>query len=598
MKNVTRKTFIKQAISLSSLLVLNPSWSKSRTIGLLNTDTSFFKETDIYIRVVAANTKEVDKLMGVLSKDITDLARTLGFDFANLASAYAEPTSKYYQQADLIPLMAKIMRFLLKEQNTDGTLNLGNFESAPDTAFILEPICAAISILNENKTTVFDEVKALSKQFILKAADALTTGGIHTPNHRWVVSAALAQINTLYPNPKYVRRIDEWLSETIFIDTEGHYLERSMIYSEIIDKSLITMSRHLKRPELLAPVRKNLSMVYYYIEPNGDIVTTDSRRQDQFMEKKALPFYIDYRYMAIADNNGEYADVALLLENVKGFDEEVLSQSLFWFLEEPLFKKPLPPVRPLPTRFEKFFKETNLVRFRRDSQTATIFGGTDLPLIIGSGRSTSPNLFAFRKGDAVLKHLRLSSDFFSTGFFRSKGIVKEGNAYVLRQKLEVPYYQPLPNDKKRKDGDYKHTPSVDGRFWNKMDFENRPLSNVKTLESKITIQEKNGGFELVFDISGTDDENVTIELCFKEGGSVTNIKAFDDQPDNFFLDKGRGTYQSGKDTITFGNGTMTHRRVKNIDGEMYTSHFGSLRTQGIHVYLTGKTPFKHTLTIS
>ncbi len=597
MKNITRKTFMKQAISLSSLLVSHPFQSKSNIIGSVNTDALPFQESDIYIRVVAANTKEVNKLTLVLSKDITDLSRSLGFDFANLAAAYSEPTSKYYQQADLIPLMVKIMRFLLKEQSADGTLNLGNFESAPDTAFILEPICAAISILEKNKATLFDEVKNLSKKFILKAGDALTVGGIHTPNHRWVVSAALSQINALYPNPKYVRRIDEWLSENIFIDTEGHYLERSMIYSQVIDRSLITMSRLLKRPKLLEPVRKNLSMLYYYIEPNGDVVTTDSRRQDQFMENKALKFYMDYRYMAIADKNGEYADVALMLENIKGFDEEVLSQSLFWFLEEPMLKKQLPAIRPLPTRFEKFFKETNLVRFRRDSQTATIFGGTDLPLVIASGRSTSPNLFAFRKGEAILKYLRLSSDFFSTGYFRSKGIVKEGNAYVLQQTLKVPYYQPLPADKKRKDGNYKLSPSVDGRFWNKMDFGNRPLSNVKTLESKIIIQEKNGGFELTFDITGTDDVNVTIELCFKEGGSLSDMKTFDELPDNFFLDKGIGTYQFGKDTIIFGNGAMTHHRLRAIDGEIYTSHFGSLRTPGIHVYLTGKTPFRHILTV-
>jgi hypothetical protein len=597
MKNITRKTFMKQAISLSSLLVSHPFQSKSNILCSLNTDALLFQETDIYIRVVAANTQEVDKLMAVASKEITELKRDLGFDFANLVSAYSEPTSKYYQQVDLIPLMEKIMRFLLKEQSADGTLNLGNFESAPDTAFILEPICAAISILEKNKAYLFDEVKNLSKKFILKAGDALTVGGIHTPNHRWVVSAALAQINDLYPNPKYVHRIDEWLSETIFIDTEGHYLERSMIYSQVIDRSLITMSRLLKRPKLLEPVRKNLSMVYYYIEPNGDVVTTDSRRQDQFMENKALKFYMDYRYMAIADNNGEYADVALMLENIKGFDDAVLRQAHFCFLEEPLFKKPLPPVRLLPTRFEKFFKETNLVRFRRDSQTATIFGGADLPLIIGSGRSTSPNLFAFRKGEAVLKYLRLSSDFFSTGYFRSKGIVKEGNAYVLQQTLKVPYYQPLPADKKRKDGNYKHSQSVDGRFWNKMDFENRPLSNVKTLTSKITIRENNGGFELTFDISGTDDVNVTIELCFKEGGSLSDMKTFDELPDNFFLDKGIGTYQFGKDTITFGNGAMTHHRLRAIDGEIYTSHFGSLRTPGIHVYLTGKTPFRHKLTV-
>ena len=339
-------------------------------------------------------------------------------------------------------------------------------------------------------------------------------------------------------------------------------------------------------------------MVYFCIEPNVDVVTTDSRRQDQFRFLNALPFYLSYRYMAIVDKNGDYAAMAQLLEKHSDFEEKILSQSLFWFLEEPLLKREMPVSKPINTQFEKFFKETNLVRIRRENQTATIFGGTDLPLIIGSGRSTNPNFFAFRKGAAILKYMRLSSEFFSTGYFRSKGIEKQGNAYVLQQRIEVPYYQPLPNDKKRKDGDYKHSQSIDGRFWNKMDFDNRPLSNVKVLNSKITISETHNGFEMTFEISGTDDVDVTIELCFNEGGKLSPMKTFTDQADNFFLDKGMGTFQIGQDTITFGQGIYSHNRVKNIDGEIYTSHFGTLRMQGTHVFLTGKTPFKYVFTIN
>ena len=593
MSKINRKTFLKQAASLGTLLVFNPLTRKSN-----NPIMGFWDENTIYKRTIAANNKAVESLISVLSQEVTVLKRSLGFDFANLASAYCAPESKYYQHTELIPLMEKIMRFLVQEQNPDGTLDIANIESPPDTAFILEPICGATVFLQKDTSTALNTVKDLAKKFILHAGEALTVGGLHTPNHRWVISAALAQVNALYPNPKYVKRIDEWLSEGIFIHEEGHYLERSMIYSQVIDRSLISMSRLLNRPELLKPVRKNLSMTYYHIEPNGDLVTTNSRRQDQFMSINALPFYFDYRYMAILDKNGEYADAAQFIEKMPGFDDEILSRSLFCFLEDPLLKSELPTIRPLPTQYEQFLKNTNLVRIRRGTQTATIYGGTDLPLIIASGRSTSPNFFSFRKGDAILKYMRLSAEFFSTGYFRSKGIKKEGNKYVLYQKFDAPYYQPLPSKLKRKDGDYKLSQSVDGRFWNKMDFENRPVSNVKSLETKITICEKNGGYELTFDISGTDKINVTLEFCFKEGGEISQMRTFDDQPDNFFLENGMGTYTLGKDTITFGPGGYKHNRLRGIEGEMYTSHFGNLRTQGVHVFITGKTPFKQTITLS
>lgn len=269
MKDVSRKTFLHQFIGLGAAVSLLPliAWENSE-----QADDAFL------LKVVRANTKEVEKLLQVFVADITELRRRLGFDLANLSAAFSEPGSPFYQKPELIPAMDKIIRFLVAKQQADGTLDLGNLASPPDTAFILEPLCAAASILKTTDLPSLAGVQTQLKQFILKAGEALRTGGVHTPNHRWVVSAALAKINALFPDPGYVRRIDEWLSEGIFIDKDGHYLERSMIYSEVIDRCLITLAHLLNRPKLLEPVRRNLQMTYFYLEPNGDLVTNDSRR--------------------------------------------------------------------------------------------------------------------------------------------------------------------------------------------------------------------------------------------------------------------------------------------------------------------------------
>ncbi|SOD79951.1 hypothetical protein [Spirosoma fluviale] len=588
MKDITRQTFLHQLTGLSAAVAVYP---------LIAWKTDEQADDGFYQKVIQANTKEVDKLRQTFATDIADIRRRLGFDLANLSAAFCEPGSPYYRKAELIPVMEKIIRFLVTKQQADGTLDFGNLASPPDTAFILEPLCTTATILKTADLPSLTDVKTLLKQFILKAGEALRTGGVHTPNHRWVISAALAKINALFPNPGYVRRIDEWLSEGIFIDKEGHYLERSMIYSEVIDRCLITMAHLLKRPKLLEPVRRNLQMTYFYLEPNGDLVTNDSRRQDQFMTVNCLPYYHDYRFMAIQDANPEFAAIARYIETVKGFDERINNDLLAYFLETPLYKQPLPTPKAPPVNFEKFFRETNLVRIRRNDTTTTLFGGVDFPFIVASGRSTSPNFFAFRKGEAILNYMRLSTSFFSTGYFHSQGITYAQGEYVLHQKIDAPYYQPLPDKYKLASGNYAHTPSTDGRFWNKMDFGHRPQSNIKTIETRIGVREKDGANELRFSVKGAAGVQVTIELCFNVGGQVSGLKKIDGTADSYFLNGESGRYTFGKDTIQFGPGLFKHTKITGLEGEVYSSHFGSLKTDGIHVYLTAVTPFEHTFRI-
>ena len=587
---MNRNDFLK----IGAMAALSPLFAKAAT----NEFTGII-DTEIMNRLLAANDQSAAQLMETVKPGNLRFSRMIAYDIAVLTAAYCAKGSAYYHNTAVADKLDILVKFLASAQAEDGTVNVGNLESPPDTAFLIEILGPAATIMRKDNSSELINVQQQLKQILLKAGEGLVTGGIHTPNHRWVICAALAQINYLYPNRKYINRINDWLGEGVFIDADGHYPERSGIYSGVENAALITIARLANKPSLYVPVRKNLTMYQYYIEPNGDLVRNDSRRQDQYeaAAKTSTLFYLQYRYMAVHENNKLFAAICKQIEATADFQKDVLTRSLFYFLEDEVLQQQLPSSEILPDRYEKLFHTSHLLRIKEKNTTVTLFGGTDQPVLIASGRSNSPDFFSYRKGDAILKYMRLSSNFFSMGYFYSDGLRKEGNSYVLSKKLEIPYYQPLPKEKRKANGDYKLSPSIDDRFWNKMDFNNRPVSNVKTLETVIRLTETKGTIELEFELKGMNGVPVTIELCFKEGGQLTGVTAADTN-ENSFLEGVTGQYRSGNDVITFGPGTVTHKQVMNLEGERYSTHFGTLRTKGEHVYITGITPFQHKLTFS
>jgi hypothetical protein len=593
MSTIKRKSFLK----MGALVMLAPL-ANNTLLQAAASKNRFADKDDILKKFIAANDRQVAILLSSLAEDNIVFSRKIGYDFAALSAAYVTAESQYYHSSLIIPQLQILCKAVASQQAEDGTVNIANLESPPDTAFLVELLCAAAFILKKDNDIALKNVNTAIKNILIKAGEGLIVGGVHTPNHRWVVCAALARLHALYPNKNYVNRIEDWLGEGIYMDADGHYPERSAgIYAGVETSAFITIARLLNKPALFNYVRKNLEMTYYYMEPNGDMVTNDSRRQDQYLHRSITSYYyFSYRYMAIKEGNKKFAALTRQMENMKSFEEEIQDKGLFHFLDDTLLQQSLPaPVTPA-DNYEKLFTTSKLLRIRRGNTTATLFGGADWPLIIASGRASSPNFFAYRKGNAILKYMRLSTSFFGMGYFYSDGLKKEGKTYLLHKQIAAPYYQPLPKNFRNKVGDYKLVPSTDGRFWNKMDFNNRPVSNVKTQDTSIAFTETNGTVALNIEVKGLVGVPVTLELCFAEGGQLTGVTPAENG--NHFLENNFGKYEMGGDAIQFGPGAAAHKKITNLEGERYSTHFGSLRTAGMYVYITGITPFKHTLTFN
>jgi len=482
-------------------------------------------------------------------------------------SAFVAEQSEFYHSEKLAQAITLAADFLQRQQHSDGTIDLltTNFHSTPDTAFVVEPLCLSYTLLAKASHSATAKCLTVLEFFLRKAGDALTVGGIHTPNHRWVVCMALARLQTLFPNEKYVQRIDEWLAEKIDIDPDGQYTEKSTnIYSPLTNRCLITVARLLDRPDLYEPVRRNLDMTLYYIHPNGEVATEASGRQDQYQTGTLTNYFYPYRYMALHDENGQFASIsAMIPENVSW---KRLVQNLAYLQEDASLLAPLPQPIPLPENYAKVFPHSKLVRIRRGDRDATIL-------------ADNPIFFTFQKGEAVLQGMRLASAFFGKGQFEAEKVEENNGKFVLAQQLEAPYYQPFPKEKLPEDGD-----------WEKMPREERSQSEVQHLFTKIEIEETDDGFQLMFDISGTDNVPLAIELGFRKGGTLSNMQTIRDLTDAFLLKAERGTYQFAHDQIHFGPGHHVHT---------WTQLRGALpKLDADCVYITGFTPFQYRLQIS
>ena len=202
-----------------------------------------------------------------------------------LGYGYLMEGTRYYLDQHVLDCILKAADFARRSRRPSGNFDLlsTNFDSAPDTAFVVKSIAPVVRLARRNR--VDQGAQSISDalgEVIKVGSEGMIVGGFHTPNHRWVLVAALAMAKKLFPDLEVQTTIENYLRESIDVNEDGEYIERSTgVYNAIVNRSLIYAAEALSRPELLEPVRKNLDLSFHLLHGDATVVNSISLRQDR-----------------------------------------------------------------------------------------------------------------------------------------------------------------------------------------------------------------------------------------------------------------------------------------------------------------------------
>ena len=495
---------------------------------------------------------------------------------------YYHENSPFYKDGDLLKRASLLMSILLDNIHDDGTVDLKetNFHDATAVAFLITPMAHTYRVIEKLGEDSDLEIEILDKMvsFFKKGAEGMRNGGFHTPNHRWVMAAALSIVSNILDKQIYKDEAMKYLSEGIDCDEEGEYLERSTaIYDITVNESLIVISQELDMPELMEHVAKNMKKNFAYLEPDGTICTLNSRRQDNTMKYYPLRHYLNVLFLAHHYKDGFFAGMAeyLLTQMEKkkydlpeylftGGKEDVHTPLIHYLLDDSLSEDI--GCSELIWDGHWFFPINGVVRKRDGDVSLTLIRDREVFL-------------KYQNGNNVLT-AKIGSCFFGQGYFIPATLEKTEYGYTMTASREQGYYKPLDEKIGVKEFyDIRHK---------------REKVHIQKHDTVVDVGLEGDAIKVKVKIDGAENVPIKIELMLSAGGRLEteDIIVNGEAGNNLILKKGDALYSLGGDVINIENGAAAHWNAGNMRGTQPAS--------GDHltIYMTGFTPFSHEFTIS
>lgn len=518
--------------------------------------------------------EENDPFYGGMKSAVLEAKPTI-YVMAEAASVYLNEKSRYYGNEALLKAMEAAMSFIVNCQREDGSFDFPscNFKSAPDTSFCFKRLIATYRLfLKYTKEEELLKLKTGYRFILEKALHALLTGGFHTPNHRWGITAALMQGENLVKAEnremaeKLAERAGQYLSEGIDGNEEGEYAERSTgNYNAVVNNAMLAMYEESGDESYLGYAERNLKMMLYYIDPDDTVFTQNSTRQDQ--GKAAYPDKYFYQYLYMAAKTGEEvfdrAAHKIIRDNFERGDmapECLHIIMLHDFMEQFEFKG-----YGFLETYHKHFVQAGVIRGKTPNYGYSILKGK--------------SAFLYLKFKETLVYLKIGESFCDIRNFIPQTIEEKDGVCVLTSTARGWYYLPFKEKQDTSD-------------WWKMDHKKREILNSSEIRMTVTLKELSDGMEITVKAEGLDQVPLRVEVCVPADSILENehfhLKAW--KGGEMILRDGMLTLRHGDRKLILGPGYGTHEFGGHYSGE-------EINTAGYTVYLNDYTPCERTFSI-
>ena len=226
--------------------------------------------------------------------------------FTTMMILFFSQNSQYYHSPILLQRMKMALQFVIRSQNSDGTMNVyfsGKMKTTSNLACVINTFMKAYRLLFRDN--INGDLLHTLESFLRKCVEILKSISPSNSTQSLVIQSVLFDFDKLFIDHLAFDKANSYLTDRVNINHDGMYSDRSLNYSMLSNAMLLNIAKKTNRPYMIDYVRRNLNFILYNLRSNGELSTDCFPGNEP--EIVSLSGYSVWKEMSILDHNGYYA---------------------------------------------------------------------------------------------------------------------------------------------------------------------------------------------------------------------------------------------------------------------------------------------------